>query len=66
MTTQACASSLRWRACLQPSVVWILQASHAEPGHLAKKAKKANPTTPGQQSVTEMWSLWVSPIWSGP
>jgi hypothetical protein len=62
----ACASSLRWRACLQPSVVWILQAPHAEARQLAKKAKMAIPTTPGQQSVTAMWSQRVSPIWSGP
>ena len=62
------ASSLRWRACSQPSAVWILQAC-GEAGHAAKKARKENPTPSRdaqQPSLTEMWSPRVSPIWSRP
>ena len=65
----ACASSLRWRACLQPSVVWILQASHAEVEPPAKKTRNENPAPSKdaeQPSSNEMWSPPVCPIWFGP
>ena len=64
----ACASSLRWCACLQPSVVWILQAC-GEAGHSAKKARTENPTPSndaGQLSIYRMWSPPVRPIWFRP
>ena len=64
----ACASSLRLRACSQPSAAWILQAC-LEAGHSAKKARTENPTPSRdaeQPSIYQMWSPPVSPIWFGP
>ena len=52
-----------------PSVVWILQASHAEVGPPAKKTRNENPAPnkdAEQPSSNEMWSPPVSPIWFGP
>ena len=69
INNMAWASNLRWRACLQPSVVWILQASQDEARPPAKKQRNENPTPSkdaGRPSIYQMWSPPVSPIWFGP